>query len=144
MVFQQPVDPAVGAAAFFVGGEGYDDVAIGFEAFLFVADHVGDPDGGLGLVVAGATAVEVAVLLDELERVHVPVFAFGFDDVGVGQEQDGLAGASAVVANDQIALLGNGAAYEDVGVGEACGFEASSGGIGYRRGRTGGVTGLDL
>src|SRR5882724_9625180 len=144
VILEQPVDSAVGAAALFVGGEGHDDVAIGFKTFLFVADQVGDPDGGLGFVVAGAAAVEVAVFLDELERVHIPVFALGLDDVGVGEEQDGFVGAGAVIADDQVALLGNCAAYENVGVGETCGFESCGGGFGYRRGCAGGVPRLDL
>jgi hypothetical protein len=31
MILEEPVDAAVGAAAFFVGGEGDDDVAIGWK-----------------------------------------------------------------------------------------------------------------
>ena len=58
VIFDQPVDAVVRAAAFFVGGERDDDVAVRLEAFAFVSDQIGDPDGGLRFVVAGAAAVE--------------------------------------------------------------------------------------
>jgi hypothetical protein len=69
-----------------------------------------------------AKLIKEAVALVELERVHAPVFAFGFDDIGVGKEEDGFAGAGAAITNDEIRLLGNCAADEDVGVWEARGF----------------------
>ena len=112
MIFDEPVDAAVGAAAFFVGGEGDDDVAIGLEAFLFVLNQVGDPDGGLGFVVAGAAAVEVAVFFGEHEGIDGPVFALGFDDVGVGEEEERLLLAGAVVADDEVAFFVDRAADE--------------------------------
>src|ERR1700689_361521 len=98
MIFDEPVDAAVGAAAFFVGGEGDDDVAVGLEAFLLVLDQVGDPDGGLRFVVTGAAAVEVAVFFGEDEGIERPVFAFGFNNVGVSEEQERFFLAPAVGA----------------------------------------------
>ena len=65
LVLQQPLDAVVRAAAFLVGGERDDDVAVGLEAFALVANEIRDPDGRLRLVVARAAAVEVAVLLVE-------------------------------------------------------------------------------
>src|SRR3984957_17010139 len=102
MIFVEPVDATVGAAAFFVGGEGNDDVTVGLEAFLFVLDQVGDPDGGLGFVVAGAAAVEVAVFFGEDEGIERPVFALGFDDVGVGEKEERFLFAGAVIADDEV------------------------------------------
>ena len=67
VIFEEPVD-AVGFAAFFVGGEGEDEVAVGDEAFALQADEGGDDDGVVVLHVLGAAAVEVAVLLDEAGR----------------------------------------------------------------------------
>ena len=88
LVLQQPLDAVVRPAAFLVRRERDDDVAIGLEAFALVANQVRDPDRRLRLVVAGAAAVEVAVLLGERERIHAPVFALRFHDVGVREQQD--------------------------------------------------------
>ena len=93
MILEQPIDAVVGAAAFFVGGERHDDVAVGLETLSLVANQVRDPDGRLRLVVAGAASVEEAVLFGELKRIHAPVFALGFDNVGVGEEQERLPAA---------------------------------------------------
>src|SRR5580698_3674760 len=111
MIFDEPVDAAVGAAAFFVGG---------------------------------ATAVEVSVLFGEDEGIERPVFALGFDDVGVGEEEERFLLAGAVVADDDVELFVDGAAESDVGIGEAGGFEASGGGFGDRSGGAGVVAGVDF
>src|ERR1700720_1988607 len=116
MILEQPLDAAVGAAAFFVGGEGDDDVAIGLKPFLLVANQISNPQRGLRLVVTGAPAVKITIFFDELKRLHGPVFAFGFDDIGMGEKQDGFAGAGAVIANNEIALLRDGAAEKDIGI----------------------------
>ena len=73
-----------------------------------------------------------------------PVFALGFDDVLVGEEEDGLSGAAAVVADDEVGLFGRCAAEEDVGVGESGGLEAGGGGFGDGGGGAGGEAGLDF
>ena len=78
------------------------------------------------------------------KRIHAPVFALGFDDVGVGQQQNRLLRAGAVIADDEVAFLGNGAADENVGVGETGGFQARGGGFGDGSGGAGGEAGLDL
>src|SRR6266403_3264971 len=132
MILEQPFDAAVRAAALFVGGEGDDDVAVGLESFLLVANQIGNPQGGLRLVVTRTASVKKTVLLYQLKRLHGPVFAFGFDDIGMGEKQDGFAVAGAVIANNDIALLRDGAAEKDIGIRKAGGFQASGGGLGHR------------
>ena len=70
-----------------------------------------------------------------------PVFALGFDDVDVSEEEDGLLLAGAVIADDEVAFVWNGATDGDVGVGEAGGFEACGSGFGDGSGGAGGVAG---
>ena len=118
MVLDQPLDAVVRAAAFFVGGERHDDVAVRPVSFPLVANQVGDPDGRLGFVVGGATAVEISILFDESKRIHAPVFPLGLDHIGVGQKQNRFEPARAVVPHYQVRLRGNGAADEDVGIRE--------------------------
>jgi hypothetical protein len=88
LVLEEPLDAVERTAAFLVGGERNDEVAVRLEPFALEANEIGDPDRGLGLIVACAAAVEVAVLLDEGERVHAPVFALRLDDVRVGEQQE--------------------------------------------------------
>ena len=52
--------PPHGVADFLVRLQRDDDVALGHEALLLIADQVGDEDGRHELVVGGAAAVEVA------------------------------------------------------------------------------------
>jgi hypothetical protein len=98
----------------------------------------------LRLVVTRAAAVEEAVLLDELKRLHRPVFPLGFDDIGVGKKQDRPACARAVITNDEITFLRNGAADKDIGIGKTRIFQASAGGFGNRSGRASRKAGLDF
>src|SRR5262249_1775769 len=144
MMGKEHVGGVEGTAAFFVSGERDDQVAVGLKAFFLVGDEVGEPDSSLCLVVAGAAAVKVAVLLDELEGVHGPVFALGFDNVDMRKEENGLAGTGAVIAHHDVVLGGFGAADEDVGVRKAGGLEACGGGFGDGSGRAGGEAGLHL
>ena len=122
VVFEQPVDAVVRAAAFFISSERDDDVAVGLESFLLILDKVGDPHRGLGFIVAGAAPVKKAILLDELKWIRAPVFALGFDNVDMCEEKNRLARAGAMITNDKVALFRNGAAGENVGVGKSCGF----------------------
>src|SRR5207247_1657114 len=80
----------VEGAAFLVSRERQDHIAIGREPFLLQADEIRDELGGHRLVVARAAAVEEAVLLEERERVERPVFALGFDDVEMRQQENRL------------------------------------------------------
>src|SRR5215472_3936586 len=102
MIGEEPVHTIEGPAALFIGGERDDDVAIGLEPLFFILNQVGEPDGGLGFVVAGAAAVEIAVALVELKRVHAPVFALGFYHVGMGEQENGLQLAGSAITNDKI------------------------------------------
>ncbi len=80
----------------------------------------------MGFVVAGAAAVKVTVFFEELKRIDGPVFTLGFDDVNVGEQEERLALACAVIARNEIEFFGAGAIEEDVFVGKACGFEAAA------------------
>ena len=105
VVLHQPVD-AVEGAAFLVGRERQNQIAIGREAFLLQANQVGDELRRHRLVVARAAAVEEAVLLEERERIERPVLALGLDDVEMREQQQRLAArAGAARARDQVALL---------------------------------------
>jgi hypothetical protein len=97
---------AVEVAALLVGRQRDDEVALGPEVLLPVADEVGDEDGGHRLVVAGAAAVEVAFALGELEGVETlrPVLPAGLDHVDVGEQKERLARARAAQARDEIPL----------------------------------------
>ena len=89
MILEQPVD-AVGLAVFFIGRQRQDDVAIWNVAFLSHADEVGYRDGIAVLHVLRAATVEVAVLLDELERIGAPILALRLNDVQMSDNQNGF------------------------------------------------------
>ena len=118
MIVQQPVH-AVEIAAFFIGGQRENQVAIGTVAFFFHADERGDEKRVAFFDVLGAAAVEVAVLLDELEWVHAPVFAVRFDDIEMADEEDWLAHAGAMNSRDEIALPRIGPEHLNVVAGES-------------------------
>src|SRR3954471_10893215 len=103
VVLDQPLG-AVELAAFLVGGQHQNQIAVRCYPLLLQADQVGDELRCHRLVVAGAAAVEEAVLLDEGERIHRPVLALGFDDVEVGEEEERPVRAGAAEAEDQVAL----------------------------------------
>jgi hypothetical protein len=137
MVLDQPVD-AVEVAAFLVGGERENQIAIGRVAFLPEPNQVGDELRRHRLVVAGAAAVEEAVPLQEDERIERPVLALRFDDVEVGEQEQRLARpctwspGSRTPAQDEIALPRIRSEHLHVG-----GWEA--GGLEPRRHRLGGL-----
>jgi hypothetical protein len=114
------------------------------EPFICTSNQVGDPDGGLGFVVARAAAVEVAVALNELKWIHAPVFAFGFDNIGVREKQNWFVSSRAAVANDEIGLFRDGSANEDVSVRESCRFQASGRGFRNRSCGAGREAGLNF
>lgn len=66
---QQPLNPAIGTATFFICGERNDDVAIRLECLLLILNEIGDPDGGLGFIVCSAATAIKAVLFDKLKRI---------------------------------------------------------------------------
>src|ERR1041384_7164621 len=134
MILDEPVNAVEGAAAFFIGSKSDDDVAVRNEIFFFVLNKIGNPDGGLGFVVAGTAAVEVAVILGQLKWINGPIFALRFHDIDVG-EKEGFVFTGPVVTNDEVLFFGIGAAEKNIGIGKAGGFQASRGG--FRDGRCG-------
>ena len=117
MGFHQPFD-TVEVAAFLVGGQGQNQISIGFEAFLLQPDQVRRQMRRHGLVVTRAPAVEVAVLFEEDERIERPVFALRFDDIQVRQEQDRPAGAGAAIPRNEVAFPRIGSEHLNVRCGE--------------------------
>src|SRR5438067_2206830 len=74
VVLEQPGDAvAARIGELLVGLEHEDEIAVRLVALFLVPDHVRDPGRRHVLVVAGAAAVVVAVLLDELEWIGRPV-----------------------------------------------------------------------
>src|SRR5262249_18113064 len=120
VILEQPVHAVVGAPAFLVGGERDDQVARGLPRFALIANQIGEPDGGLRLVVARAAAVEESALLVELEGIHGPVGAAGLYPRQGGGRQERTPGARAAVADDHIHLVWGGA--QDLDVPEAFGL----------------------
>jgi hypothetical protein len=62
----------------------------------------------------------------------------------VSEEENGLEGAGAVIANDEIAFFGIGAAEEDIGFGKAGSAQADGGGFGNGSCGASGKAGLDF
>ena len=79
-------DGAVELAAFFIGGQGQDQVALRLVAFPVQAQKCGDQRGVGVFHVLGAAPIEVAALLHELERIGVPVGAQSLHDIDDGRE----------------------------------------------------------
>src|SRR5579872_7199453 len=124
MIFDEPID-AVEIAAFLIGGERENQVAVGLVVLFFHANEVGDKDGVAFLHVVCAATVEVAGLFNKLKRVSGPVFAARFDNVEMADEEDRLALAGAVDAGYEIFLAVVGAGDDDVIAGEAGVAQAS-------------------
>src|SRR5205807_4199789 len=108
VVLGQPVGPVI-LAAFFIGSQGQYQVSRGRPAFLFQADEIGYKNCVAVFDVHGATPIEVAINLIELERVHGPVLAQRLDHIQVADEQNGLALAASPETNYKIAFVGRGA-----------------------------------
>ena len=88
-LLHQPVG-AVEFAAFLIGGEGQNQIALRLVAFAMQAQESGDQRGVGVLHVLRAAAVVVAVLLDELEGIGVPVGAQSLHHVNVAEEEHRL------------------------------------------------------
>jgi hypothetical protein len=134
----------ISQSALFVGSKSQDEVAVGNEALPFHANEIGDQDGIAFLHVVGATTVEVAVFLDELERIGGPVFAAGFDDVEVADEQNGITFSGAVDAGDHVFLAVGWPGDLDVCCWKAGVAEAHGHGFGGGGDVTDGISGIDL
>jgi len=89
-----------------VGGERHDDIAIRHEFVALQTDQGFDESRVPVLHVDGAASVKPSVLLGQFEWIDRPILGFGLHYVQMTQEQDGVAGMLAAVANDQIALGG--------------------------------------
>ena len=105
LVLDQPTDAvAVAIEDLFVGVERHDDVAIGSEAFLLVADEIGDQSRRHVFVVGGATPVVVAVDLGESKRIGRPIVGIGGHDVDMREQQDRSLRTGAAQPRHEIAL----------------------------------------
>src|SRR5712691_7346421 len=101
MLLKQPIH-AVGCAPFFVGGKRDDQMLVRKKTFLFEPDEIGDEDGIAFFHVIGSAAVEITILLDELERIGGPVLTMRLDHIEVADEQDGLAISHTAETRDEI------------------------------------------
>src|SRR5882762_3917903 len=140
---EQPVH-AVEGAALLIGGQRENEIAIRQIAFFFQADEIGDQDGIAFLHIFRATAVELAVFLDEFEGIRGPVRPERFDDVQVPDKQDGLAFSGSAKTRDEILFPFVRPGYSYVGLGEAPVEQT----LGHRFGSSGdvanGVGGVDF
>ena len=136
VVFQQPLDSQrILVEDFFIGLQRHDDVAVGLVALLSVADEIGDEGRRHVFVIAAATGIKIAVLLDQLERIGRPVLAAGGNHVDMSDQQDRFARAGAPEARDEIALTRRRREGVNVGFGEAASTQPRRHGFG----RLGGV-----
>ena len=144
MILDEPID-AVELSALLIRRQRQDQVAVERHAFALEPNHVGDEMRGHRLVVGGATPVEVAVLLEEGERIDRPVFALGLDDIEVGEQEDGPPLAAALEPRDQIAFAWVRPENPHVAVGKAGRLQASRHGLRCLGDIAGGrVRGVDL
>src|SRR6188474_3309550 len=105
-VLEQPDDAVVNPRGLLTAGEGEGDGPERTETFLAVANQAVGEDRGHRLVVARATRVEKAVLLDQLERVAFPVRALRLDDVDVREQKNRVQPRfAALESRDQVAVL---------------------------------------
>ena len=143
MILEQPDDAVVGAG-FFIGGQRENQIAIGAIAFFFQPNKIGDQNCVAVFDVFGAAAVEVAFLFDELERIGGPIFAAGFDNVEMADEQDRRANARAVNAHDKIAVARIGAEELHIAIGKAGASKPRGHSFGGLRGAAHGFGSVDF
>src|SRR5580658_5502157 len=72
MFLEKPIDAVVRSAAFLVGCQRQDQVAVRLIALALESQQSGDPDGSLRFIVRGAAPVEIAVLFEKDERIDSP------------------------------------------------------------------------
>src|SRR5450755_1420681 len=87
----EPTGAVQRAVGLFPAGQCHLDRAFGFVMFLSIADQIIDPNRGLGLHVARAAAIEVAVLLDQCERIARPILPLGLNHIDMREHQTALA-----------------------------------------------------
>jgi hypothetical protein len=112
MFLEQPLD-AVIIAAFFVGGEGQNQIAGRLPPFLLQPDKVGHQNGVAVFDVAGAAAIKVAVQFRELEWIKIgrPILFEGLHYVEMSEEKNRFALAAAMQPRHKVLLVGRGAGY---------------------------------
>src|SRR5207302_2438920 len=120
MVLQQPLHPIVGAAPFLISRKSDDEVSIRLGSLLLILNEIGDPNGGLRLIVSGAAAVVEAVLFDELKRIHAPVFTLGFHDISVREKKNRFKDASAVIPGYEVRFFRDCASDENIRIRKSC------------------------
>ena len=113
-----------GAGRLFIAGQHHHEIARRHEAFLLQAREQRHQRGDAVLHIEGATAVEEAVRLLELERIALPVFFERWDYIEMREQEDRLARGCthrrlAAVAHDQIGRLVQ-ASEQHVLLSEAC------------------------
>src|SRR5262249_28977933 len=131
VVLNQPLH-TVGLPAFFVGGEGQNQIAGGNPAFLLEPQKVCYKYGIALLDVRGATTVEEAVDLIEFEWVHGPVFAQRLDYVQMAEKQNWLALSAPMQAHHEILLVGQRPDDLDIFGSKAGGAKAGGHGLSSR------------
>ena len=114
----EPVD-AVAAAALLVRRERKNDVATRAKTLVLHPQQRRRHDGIAILHILRAAAVEVAVLLDELEGIGAPVLAPRLDHVEVADEQHRPVLGCATEPHHQVLLALVETEHRDVGGGEA-------------------------
>ena len=146
MGLEQPGHPIAVAVLLLVGGERQDQVAAGHPALPLPADEVGHQDGDALLDVLGSAAVEIAVLLGELERIESgrPILRPRLHHVEMGDQQNRLPLAAPVDSGNHVLLLGVRAENLDVGRGESGRPEPARHGERRRRRPDPGFRRLDL
>ena len=143
-VLGQPIGAVEGVGGFLAAGQRQLDGALWRLAGLHADQQIG-PDAGLRLVIKGAAAIEIAVLLDQLERAARPVFRLGGDHVEVAQQQHRFhLGIAALQMDNNTAVLGEfrHGKLGDVRIGIAGGLEAQRQLAGQRGAAAGGKAGV--
>src|SRR5580704_901273 len=143
MIFHQPVD-AVKIAAFFIGRQRQNQIAIGLVILSLHANEVGDQDRVAFLHIVGAAPEEVAILLDKFKRIGGPVLTPRLDDVEMPNKENRLALPCAVNARDEVLLPIIRSIDDDVVAGKSRIAKPSSHLLGRSRNVAGGICRINL
>ena len=145
-VLGQPIRAVEGVGRLLPAGQRQLDGAFWRLAGLHADQEIG-PNAGLRLIVEGAAAIEIAVFLDQFERAARPVFRLGGDHIEVAEQQHRFhLRIAALQMDNDAAILGElrHAELGDVGIAEACRFEAHGEFFGCRGAAAGGDAGVGL
>ena len=147
MVLRQPLRPIEGMRGFLAAGERELDAALGVIAARLEARQHIHPDGIHGLHVGDTASVEIAVLLDEGERIARPVRPLGLDHVQMAEQEHGLGfRRGAVQHRHQAAFPGMLGHREqgDIGIGKARRLQVRRHALGRERAAAHGERGIGL